>query len=94
MKRTAARFIEATSKGERLVVMTASDYSMARVADSCGVDAILVGDSLGMVCLGYKVTLRVTMEDIIHHTRAVSRGAKDALLLADMPFMSYQVSVE
>ena len=94
MKRTAATFIEAASKGERLVVMTAYDYSMARVADSCGVDAILVGDSLGMVCLGYKDTLRVTMEDIIHHTRAVSRGAKDALLIADMPFMSYQVSVE
>ena len=94
MKRTAATFIEAASKGERLVVMTAYDYSMARLADSCGIDAILVGDSLGMVCLGYRDTLRVTMEDMIHHTKAVSRGTKDALLIADMPFMSYQVSVE
>ncbi len=94
MKRTAATFIESASKGEKLVVMTAYDYSMARLADSCGIDAILVGDSLGMVCLGYKDTLRVTMEDMIHHTKAVSRGTKDSLLIADMPFMSYQVSVE
>lgn len=93
MKRTTATFLEAKSKGKKLVVLTAYDYSMAKLADSCDIDAILVGDSLGMVCLGYKDTLRVTMQDMIHHTRAVSRGTKNALLIADMPFMSYQVSV-
>lgn len=94
MKKTTTTFLEARSKGKKLVVLTAYDYSMARLADSCDIDAILVGDSVGMVCLGYKDTLRVTMEDMIHHTRAVSRGTKEALLIADMPFMSYQVSVE
>lgn len=94
MKKTIATFLEAKSKGRKLVVMTAYDYSMARLADPCDIDAILVGDSLGMVCLGYKDTLRVTMEDMIHHTKAVSRGRAEALLISDMPFMSYQVSVE
>ena len=94
MKKTTATFLEAKSKGRKLVVMTAYDYSMARLADPYDIDAILVGDSLGMVCLGYKDTLRVTMEDMIHHTKAVSRGRDEALLISDMPFMSYQVSVE
>lgn len=94
MKKTTATFLEAKSKGRKLVVMTAYDYSMARLADPYDIDAILVGDSLGMVCLGYKDTLRVTMEDMIHHTKAVSRGRAEALLISDMPFMSYQVSVE
>jgi len=94
MKKTTATFLEAKSKGRKLVVMTAYDYSMARLADPCDIDAILVGDSLGMVCLGYKDTLRVTMEDMIHHTKAVSRGRAEALLISDMPFMSYHVSVE
>jgi 3-methyl-2-oxobutanoate hydroxymethyltransferase len=94
MKRTTTTFLEAKSKGEKLVVITAYDYSMAKLADSCDIDAILVGDSLGMVCLGYKDTLRVTMEDMIHHSKAASRGTKDALLITDMPFMSYHVSVE
>ena len=65
----------------------------SRLADESGVDGILVGDSLGMVCLGYSSTLQVTMEDMIHHTRAVARGTSNALLVSDMPFMSYQVSV-
>lgn len=94
MKRTTTTFLEAKSKGEKLVVITAYDYSMAKLADSCDIDAILVGDSLGMVCLGYKDTLRVTIEDMIHHSKAASRGTKDALLITDMPFMSYHVSVE
>ncbi|MBP8633061.1 MULTISPECIES: 3-methyl-2-oxobutanoate hydroxymethyltransferase [Synergistaceae] len=94
MKKTTATFLEAKSKGRKLVVITAYDYSMSRLADACDVDAILVGDSLGMVCLGYRDTLRVTMEDMIHHTKAVSRGRDEALLISDMPFMSYQVSVE
>ena len=74
-------------------MLTAYDYSVAKIIDSSGVDCILVGDSLGMVMLGYDNTLSVTMEDMIHHTKAVARGTKDALVLADMTFMSYQQSV-
>ena len=74
-------------------MLTAYDYSVAKIIDSSGIDCILVGDSLGMVMLGYDNTLSVTMEDMIHHTKAVARGTKDALVLADMPFMSYQQSV-
>jgi len=93
MKKTVATFLEARAEKRKLVMLTAYDYSMARLADSCGIDGILVGDSLGMVCLGYKDTLSVTIEDMVHHTRAVSRGAKDALLIGDMPFMSYHASL-
>ena len=75
-------------------MLTAYDYSTAKLMDQSGINGILVGDSLGMVMLGYENTLPVTMEDMIHHTRAVTRGAKDALVVGDMPFMSYQVSVE
>lgn len=75
-------------------MLTAYDYSTAKLMDESGINGILVGDSLGMVVLGYKDTLPVTMEDIIHHTAAVCRGASDALVVGDMPFMSYQVSVE
>lgn len=75
-------------------MLTAYDYSTAKLVDSSGINGILVGDSLGMVMLGYEDTLSVTMEDMIHHTAAVCRGAKNALVVGDMPFMSYQVSVE
>jgi len=75
-------------------MLTAYDYTTAKIMDECGVNAILIGDSLGMVMLGYENTLPVTMEDIIHHTAAVSRGAENAFVVADMPFMSYQVSVQ
>jgi 3-methyl-2-oxobutanoate hydroxymethyltransferase len=75
-------------------MLTAYDYPTALAMDKAGVDSILVGDSLGMVVLGYENTLPVTMEEMLHHCRAVSRGAKTALLIGDMPFMSYQVSVE
>ena len=75
-------------------MLTAYDYTTAKIIDECGVNSILVGDSLGMVMLGYENTLPVTMEDMIHHTAAVSRGAENAFIVADMPFMSYQVSVE
>lgn len=75
-------------------MLTAYDYPTALAMDQSGVDAILVGDSLGMVVLGYENTLPVTMEEMLHHCRAVARGAKYALLVGDMPFMSYQVSVE
>ena len=74
-------------------MLTAYDYSFAKLMDEAGINSILVGDSVGMVCLGYEDTLPVTMEDMIHHTKAVARGAKNALVVADMPFMSYQTSV-
>ena len=93
MKNTVLTFKEAKEKHEKLTMLTAYDYSTAKLIDESGINSILVGDSLGMVCLGYEDTLSVTMEDMIHHTRAVSRGAKNALVVADMPFMSYQTSV-
>ncbi len=74
-------------------MLTAYDYSMAKLIDSSGINGILVGDSLGMVCLGYENTLSVTMEDMLHHTKAVVRGASNALVVGDMPFMSYQTSI-
>ena len=93
MKNTAVTFRQAKEKVEKLTMLTAYDYSTAKLVDEAGIHSILVGDSLGMVCLGYEDTLSVTMEDMIHHTRAVARGAKDTLVIADMPFMSYQTSV-
>lgn len=81
-------------RGEPITMMTAYDYPTARWVDEAGIDVILVGDSLGMVVLGYPNTLPVTMEMMLHHAKAVARGAKRALLVGDLPFMSYQVSVE
>lgn len=85
--------MSAKQSGEKLTMLTAYDYSMAKLIDECNVNGILVGDSLGMVCLGYKDTLSVTMEDMLHHTKAVARGTTNALVVGDMPFMSYQASV-
>ncbi len=79
---------------EKIVMLTAYDYPTARVLDEAGVEVILVGDSLGMTGLGYETTLPVTMEEMVHHTKAVARGAKRSLVVGDMPFMSYQASVE
>lgn len=93
MKNTVQTFKEAKRNNNRLAMLTAYDYSMARLMDAAGIHGILVGDSLGMVSLGYKDTLPVSMEDMIHHTRAVSRGVESALLVADLPFLSYQTSV-
>lgn len=93
MKNTSVTFKEAKLKNEKITMLTAYDYSTAKVIDESGINGILVGDSLGMVCLGYEDTLSVTMEDMIHHTKAVARGAKNTLIVADMPFMSYQTSV-
>jgi 3-methyl-2-oxobutanoate hydroxymethyltransferase len=79
---------------EKITMLTAYDSPMARAVDEAGIDVILVGDSLGMVVLGYPTTLPVTMEDMVHHCKAVARGVSRALLVADLPFMSYQVSRE
>ncbi|MGC9003103.1 MAG: 3-methyl-2-oxobutanoate hydroxymethyltransferase [bacterium] len=81
-------------KGEKITALTAYDYPTAKILDSMGIDIILVGDSLGNVVLGYESTLPVTMEEMLHHTRAVKRGIKNALLVGDMPFLSYQQSIE
>ncbi len=78
-------------QGEKIAMVTAYDFSMAKLIDSAGVDMILIGDSLGQVVLGYDSTLPVTMDDMVHHTKAVVRGVSRALIVADMPFMSYQV---
>lgn len=78
--------------GEKIVMMTAYDYPSARLAEEAGMDVLLVGDSLGMVVLGYDSTVPVTMADMIHHTRAVCRGATKSFILTDMPFMSYHIS--
>ena len=93
-KVTTLTFRQKKERGEPITMLTAYDYPTALAVDNAGVDSILVGDSLAMVVLGYENTLSVTMEDMLHHSRAVSRGAKSALLIGDMPFMSYQVSVE
>ena len=93
-KVTIPVFRQKKEQGEPIAVLTAYDYPTALALDSVGIDALLVGDSLGMVVLGYENTLSVTMEEMLHHCRAVSRGARSALLIGDMPFMSYQVSVE
>lgn len=93
MKNTVVTFKEAKQKNEKLSMLTAYDYSTAKIIDEAGINGILVGDSLGMVCLGYEDTLSVTMEDMIHHTSAVTRGVKNTLVVADMPFMSYQTCV-
>ncbi len=79
-------------KGEPIAMLTAYDYPVARALDRAGIDAILVGDSLGMVALGYANTLPVTMDEMIHHCKAVARGASRPLLIGDMPFLSYQTS--
>ena len=93
MKNTVETFKLQKLNGEKISMLTAYDYSTAKLIDGVGINSILVGDSLGMTMLGYEDTLSVTMEDMIHHTKAVSRGTKNALLIADMPFMSYQTSV-
>ena len=93
MKNTVLTFQQAKENGEKLTMLTAYDYSTAKLIDEAGVNSILVGDSLGNVILGYEDTISVTMEDMIHHGAAVARGAKNALVVIDMPFMSYQTSV-
>jgi 3-methyl-2-oxobutanoate hydroxymethyltransferase len=91
---TVATFRQKKRRGERICMLTGYDHFAAQVLDECGIDAILVGDTLGMTVLGYETTLPVTMEDMLHHTRAVARGARTPLVISDMPFGSYQISVE
>ena len=93
MKNTVSTILKQKTDGDKITMLTAYDFSTAKLVDEAGVNTILVGDSLGMVMLGYEDTLSVTMEDMIHHTKAVAKGAKNALVVADMPFMSYQTSV-
>lgn len=93
-KVTAPGLAAMKARGEKISTLTAYDYPWGRLVDEAGIDVALVGDSLGMVVLGYETTLQVTMEDMVRHTAAVARGAKRALVVADMPFLSYQVSDE
>lgn len=94
MKITIPQILKMKSDGEKITMLTAYDYPFARILDRAGVDILLVGDSLGMVFAGHPNTLPVRVDDLIYHTQAVSRGVKNALIVADMPFMSYQVSIE
>ena len=91
---TTASLLAKKQKGEKITALTAYDFSTAKLLDEAGVDIALVGDSLGMVVLGYDTTLPVTVEDMLHHTAAVARGVQRAMVVADMPFMSYQISIE
>ena len=91
-KITSSTLLDKKQKHEPITCLTAYDYASARLVDEAGIDIVLVGDSLGMVMLGYENTLPVTVEEMLHHTRAVRRGVKRAFLVADMPFASYQVS--
>lgn len=93
-KNTVATIQKQKEQGDKITMLTCYDYSMAKLMDEAGINTLLIGDSLGMTILGYEDTLSVTMEDMIHHSAAVARGARNALIVCDMPFMSYQVSVE
>jgi len=94
MRVTINQIKEMKARAEKIVMLTAYDYSTARLIDEAEIPLILVGDSLGMVVLGYESTIPVTMEEMLHHTKAVVRGAKKAMVIGDMPFMTYHVSVE
>ncbi len=94
VKRVTVPALRAMKSQQRIGVLTAYDFPSAKIADAAGTDVILVGDSLGMVVLGYPDTLSVTVEDMLHHTRAVARGVTRALVVGDMPYLSYHVSIE
>lgn len=93
-KLSIPELVDRKKRGPKITVLTAYDYPTARIVDQAGIDVVLVGDSLGMVCLGYPDTVPVTMEEMLHHTAAVARGTERAVVVADLPFLSYQVSVE
>jgi len=92
-KFTVANFLECKKTGKKITMLTAYDYPTAKIVDEAGIDAILVGDSLGMVVLGYEDTTRVTMDDMVHHAKAVVRGTKRAMVVVDMPFLSYHQGI-
>ncbi|NFO04062.1 3-methyl-2-oxobutanoate hydroxymethyltransferase [Clostridium botulinum] len=94
MKNTIATFQEFKNKGKKISMLTAYDYSMAKIIDESGINGILIGDSLGMVIKGEEDTLSVTVDEIIYHTKSVKNGTKNALIVSDMPFLSYHTSVE
>ena len=94
MRVTVNQIKEMKQKGEKITMLTAYDYSTAKIVDEVGIPLILVGDSLGNVVLGYGSTIPVTMDDMLHHTKAVVRGTKQAMVIGDMPFMTYHISVE
>jgi 3-methyl-2-oxobutanoate hydroxymethyltransferase len=91
---TVRQLLQFKPKGQQIVALTAWDYAIAEILDTAGVDLILVGDSLAMVALGYENTLPLTLDEIIHHAKAVKRGVKNALIVVDLPFLSYQTSIE
>src|SRR5208282_6718169 len=91
---TVPDFLAAKARGVRLTLLTAYDYTMARLLDAAGVDGLLVGDSLGMVVQGHEHCLAVTLDEMVYHTRIVARGVRRSLLITDMPFLSFQVSPE
>ncbi|MBI0061705.1 3-methyl-2-oxobutanoate hydroxymethyltransferase [Gilliamella sp. M0320] len=93
MKNTILTLQQRKQNQQKITMLTAYDYTTAKLMDDSGVDCLLVGDSLGMVMLGYESTVSVTMEDMIHHSKAVAKGAKNALVVTDLPFMSYHASV-
>lgn len=93
-KFTVSSFLQAKANNEKITMLTAYDYSMAKIVDGAGIDSILVGDSLGMVVQGYESTLEVTMDDMVYHCKAVARGAETALIIGDMPFLSYHITPE
>jgi len=94
MRTTINQIKEMKQKGEKITMLTAYDYAMAKIVDEVGIPLILVGDSLGMVVMGYESTIPVTMDDMLHHTKAVVRGTKQAMVIGDMPFMTYHISVD
>ncbi len=94
MRITISQIKQMKQKGEKITMLTAYDYTTARIVDAAGIPLILVGDSLGMVVLGYESTIPVTMEEMLHHTRAVVRGTKQAMIVGDMPFMTYHINTD
>ena len=94
MRITINQIRDMKQKGEKITMLTAYDYTTAKIVDEVGIPLILVGDSLGMVVLGYESTIPVTMEDMLHHTKAVVRGTKQTMVVGDMPFMTYHISTD
>jgi len=94
MRITISQIKEMKRKGEKITMLTAYDYSTAKIIDEVGIPLILVGDSLGQVVLGYESTIPVTIDEMLHHTKAVVRGTKRAMVIGDMPFMTYHISIE